>query len=212
MTDRASPRSTRARGRAAVSLACLLLPLLVAGCATTGARAPDGVQRGVASWYGGEFHGRKTASGARYDMHAMTAAHRTLPFGTVVEVHDLDNGLSTRVVVTDRGPFAKGRIIDLSYAAARELDMIGPGTARVELRIVSTPSGGRYLVQVGAFRERDRAEALVTRLAGDFPAVILSDALWHRVQVGVFATRAEAERMRERLLAAGFAAWIASTP
>lgn len=145
-------------------------------------------------------------------MHAMTAAHRTLAFGTVVEVHNLDNGLATRVVITDRGPFAKGRIIDLSYAAARELEMIGPGTAHVELRIVAAPSGGRFVVQVGAFRERERAESLAARLANGFPATVLSDALWHRVQVGVFATRAEAERMRERLLAAGFAAWVAATP
>lgn len=94
------------------------------------------IERGVASWYGEAFHGRSTANGERYDMHRLTAAHRTLPFGTVVEVRNLDNGRSVRVRINDRGPFVRGRIIDLSYAAAREIEMIGPGTARVELVLV----------------------------------------------------------------------------
>ncbi len=95
----------------------------------------------MASWYGEKFHGRSTANGERYDMHGMTAAHPTLPFGTVVEVRNLDNGRSVRVRINDRGPFVRGRIIDLSYAAAREIEMIGPGTARVELTLVRRPGG-----------------------------------------------------------------------
>ena len=85
----------------------------------------------MASWYGPDFHGRQTANGEKYDMNAMTAAHRTLPFNTMVLVENLDNGRSVKVRINDRGPFAKGRIIDLSKAAAEKMDMIGPGTARV---------------------------------------------------------------------------------
>jgi rare lipoprotein A len=98
---------------------------------------PDWVEVGVASWYGDPYHGRTTASGEVYDMEAMTAAHQTLPFGTVLSVWNLDNGLVTTVRVNDRGPFWQNRIVDLSRHAARELDMIGPGTARVRLTIVA---------------------------------------------------------------------------
>jgi rare lipoprotein A len=93
-------------------------------------------EKGTASWYGGKYHGRLTANGERYDMHAMTAAHRTLPFGVVVEVVNLENGRKTRVRINDRGPFKKGRIIDLSYAAARKLGMVRQGLARVKIRVV----------------------------------------------------------------------------
>ena len=121
-----------------------LLPVLIvlaAGCSTKAPPdRPQDVSRyretGVASWYGKPFHGRKTASGERYNMNKMTAAHRTLPFGVVVKVTNLDNGRSIKVRITDRGPFVKGRIIDLSRAAARKLDMIGTGTVRVRIAVV----------------------------------------------------------------------------
>ena len=93
-------------------------------------------QRGEASWYGMPFHGRRTASGETYDMYRMSAAHRELPFGTVVEVHNVDNGRRIQVRVNDRGPFVRDRVLDLSYAAATELDMVHSGTARIELRVV----------------------------------------------------------------------------
>lgn len=93
-------------------------------------------QTGMASYYAHEFHGRKTANGEVYDMHAMTAAHRTLAFNTRVRVENMDNGRAAVVRVNDRGPFAKGRIIDLSLAAAKEIGMTGAGTARVRLIIV----------------------------------------------------------------------------
>jgi rare lipoprotein A len=92
------------------------------------------IGKGAASWYGAELHGERTASGKIFDMHAMTAAHRTLPFGTKVKVINRRNGRSVVVIVTDRGPYAKGRIIDVSMAAARELGMYRRGTGRVELR------------------------------------------------------------------------------
>lgn len=99
------------------------------------APGPGWVEVGIASWYGEPYHGRTTASGEVYDMDAMTAAHQTLPFGTVLSVWNLDNGASTTVRVNDRGPFVRNRIVDVSRRAARELNMMGPGTARVRLTI-----------------------------------------------------------------------------
>ena len=96
-------------------------------------------ETGVASWYGVPYHGQRAASGEIYDMEQLTAAHRTLPFQTVVEVTNLDNGKRVTVRVNDRGPFVKGRILDLSHAAAQKIGMIGPGTARVRLKVVQPP-------------------------------------------------------------------------
>ena len=96
-------------------------------------------ERGVASWYGPGYHGRPTASGEIYDMDAMTAAHRKFAVGTTVRVRNMDNGKSTQVRINDRGPFKKGRIIDLSRSAAREIDMIRPGTARVRVIVIGVP-------------------------------------------------------------------------
>jgi len=114
--------------------------LLSAGCASTGGRLRSGGdwhEVGVASYYGGEFHGRRTASGERYHQGKLTAAHPTLPFGTRVRVTNLENGQSVVLRVTDRGPFRKGRIIDVSRKAARELGFLRAGTARVRVEVVS---------------------------------------------------------------------------
>ncbi len=100
---------------------------------------PDNELEGIASWYGPGFHGRRTASGEIYNMYAYTAAHRTLPLGTYVRVINLENGKSVVVRINDRGPFKKGRIIDLSYAAAKKIGMLEKGTARVRLEILSKP-------------------------------------------------------------------------
>ena len=109
-----------------------------------------GTQEGLASWYGGKFHGRLTSSGEVFDTLGKTAAHRTLPFGTVVKVTNLDNGKSTSVKINDRGPFVEGRIIDLSFAAAQDLDMVNQGVARVSVEIIEYVTEV-YHVQVGAF-------------------------------------------------------------
>ncbi len=108
------------------------------------------LERGGASWYGPRFHGRRTANGERYDMHALTAAHKTLPFGTMVRVKSLVNGREVLVRITDRGPFAKNRIIDLSRAAAVELDMLGIGFKQVVLMV----AGGEVAGKVVAVRQR----------------------------------------------------------
>jgi rare lipoprotein A len=122
-----------------------LLPFLLAGALVGCAGKPAPLnaadlrgyeERGIASWYGRKYHGRLTASGERYDMHSLTAAHRTLPFGVVVVVTNLENGRKVRVRINDRGPFKKGRIIDLSRAAARQLGMVRQGVARVKIRVV----------------------------------------------------------------------------
>ncbi len=94
---------------------------------------------GIASWYGPGFHGKRTASGEIYDMYGISAAHKTLPFGTIVKVVDLETGRSVVVRINDRGPFIEGRIIDLSYGAAKELGMVEKGLAKVGLKIVRWP-------------------------------------------------------------------------
>jgi rare lipoprotein A len=104
--------------------------------AAPGASPAAWTETGVASWYGEPFHGRTTASGETYDMNDLTCAHRTLPFGTRLHVRNLENGRTVVVRVNDRGPFAKDRIVDLSRRAARELEMIGPGTARVRITVL----------------------------------------------------------------------------
>ncbi len=194
---------------------------LAAGCATTQIeRAPVGkTQRGVASWYGPDFQGLMTASGEIFDTHRFTAAHNTLPFGTVVEVTNLENGRTTRVRINDRGPFVKHRIIDLTYAAAQELDMLGNGTARVELRVLPTgtllpeepalAAAPRYTVQVGAFADPQRARALAEELKARYPeAEVRGDGTWNRVQVGSFTDRDLAEEIRKELVDLGFAALV----
>ncbi len=121
-------------------------------------------ETGVASWYGHPYHGRQAADGEIYDMETMVAAHRTLPFQTWVRVRNLRNDRTVDVRIIDRGPFVDGRIIDLSHAAAQQIELIGPGVAQVEMTIVSAPANPEpalFAVQVGAFRERanaDRAE------------------------------------------------------
>jgi rare lipoprotein A len=146
--------------------------LLATACASSappaGPVATGYREEGLASWYGEPYHGRQTASGPRYDMNEMTAAHRTLPFGTLARVTNLENGKRATVLVNDRGPFVDGRIIDLSRAAAEALDSIVPGVVRVRVEVerlgdgmLSSPC---WEVQVGAFAVRDNAERAQTVL------------------------------------------------
>ena len=133
------------RRRAALLLAAAAFLLLVARCASTPSKAPTTPadwsrfrQEGEASWYGPTFHGKTTANGERYNMLHMTAAHKQLPFNTLVKVTNLHNGMSTVVRINDRGPFLKGRILDLSYAAARALGANSPGVIKIRLEVVGT--------------------------------------------------------------------------
>jgi rare lipoprotein A len=175
--------------------------------------ADDYVERGVASWYGTKFHGRRTSSGEPYDMYAMTAAHTSLPLPTYVQVTNLGNRRSVVVKVNDRGPFARNRIIDLSYAAAHRLGMVEQGTALVEVRALNPGEPQRHMasggapsplpvasgsgsaaaavyVQVGAFASRHNAEQLLARLNGhDLGQVAIkeaqrADSPVYRVRIG----------------------------
>jgi rare lipoprotein A len=184
--------------------------LLLAGCVAHEKNIPSlhngHSQLGMASWYGPSFHGKPSASGEPYDMWALTAAHRTLPFGTWVQVTKVETGKRVTVRINDRGPFIKGRIIDLSYGAARELAMIGEGTADVSLTIVSPPNASipsirapsRFWVQAGAFTTLMEAMTLRERLATQYDlvrvqTVNLPSGEWHRVQVGAFPSKKTAQ-------------------
>lgn len=165
-------------------------------------------ETGVASWYGPDFHGKKTANGERYDMYQMTAAHRILPMNTRLTIRNLDNGRTTTVRVNDRGPFVNNRIIDLSYAAAKELGVVGPGTARVYLQTIAGQRlqyVGPFYVQYGAFVVRENAARLQQRLIGrGYRGTRIARGDVHgttywRVQLGAFATLQEAEAQRTRL-------------
>jgi rare lipoprotein A len=162
----------------------------------------------MASWYGEPFHGRRAANGEVYDMNQPTAAHRTLPFGSIVRVTNLDNGRQTEVRITDRGPFVDGRIIDLSFAAARSVDMVGAGIARVRLELLSAgraPAGaGNFTVQVGAFTQRQNAEQLRRRLMARYNAVYIQDydapnGYFYRVRVGRVPSQQGAEQLAAEL-------------
>ena len=164
-------------------------------------------EEGKASWYGVPFHGRRASNGEVYDMNKLTAAHRTLPFGTVVRVTNLSNGKSTVVRITDRGPFVDNRIIDLSMAAAREIDSIGPGVVPVRLEIVSAgidPGSGFFTVQIGAFRDRGNAERLRERLNSEYSPIFIQpydspEGLFYRVRVGKVPGEDAAQRFGEKL-------------
>lgn len=129
---------------------------------------PIWVETGIASWYGPPYHNRRGANGEVYDMHALTAAHRTLPLNSVARVTNLQTGHSTTVRITDRGPFIEGRMIDLSLEAAKQVDVWRPGLAKVRLEVFEAPNpidrGGRWCVQVGAFGSKSEAGKYKTRL------------------------------------------------
>lgn len=198
---------------AALALAAVLLST---ACATTGSaykEKPGYTERGLASWYGPGFHGKRAANGEVYDQTQLTAAHRTLPFETIVQVRNRDNGRRVEVRITDRGPFVKGRIIDLSYEAARQLEMLGPGVVPVEIRVIAGgPAHGRssdFWVQAGAFRDADEAKAFYRQLRQEFPeAKLSSDGDWHRVRLGPFDKRKNAERTRRQLERRGIDAFL----
>lgn len=193
----------------------VLLLLTLAACsgnrkASTIPRAGLPVERGVASWYGTKFHGRRTASGERYDMHELTAAHPSLPFGTRVAVRNTRTGREVVVRINDRGPFSKNRIIDLSYEAAKKIDVVGPGTARVELyRVSALGMPPRFTVQVGAFSESERANLFQQEMIRLYPETVIdSDETWYRVQIGAFDDRDHAESLRRELAAIGVPAVV----
>jgi len=164
------------------------------------------METGIASWYGHPYHGRRAANGEVYDMEMMTAAHRTYAFGTRVRVVNEINGKSVDVRINDRGPFVDGRIIDLSRAAARQIELIGPGTAKVTLIVLGygpAPGDPVFAVQVGVFRELQRADELKKTLEKTYAPVSIvardGDETTWRVLVGRKSTEQEASALAETL-------------
>lgn len=181
-------------------------------------------QRGVASWYGRKFHGRKTSNGETYDMYGFSAAHKTLPMGVYVRVTNLENRREIVVRVNDRGPFVAGRIIDLSYGAAKQLGIVDSGTAKVQLVALGfrkTDQGqvkyqapinydsGRFAVQIGAFSTAENAYRLAAKMRGNFGKAVVAKGVvngqqLYRVRVGKFDSLAKAEVAASNFNADGF--------
>ena len=183
------------------------------------------VERGIASWYGPNFHGKQTSTGEPYDMYAMTAAHKTLPLPTYARVTNLNNNRSIVVRINDRGPFVDDRIIDLSYTAAAKLDMLGPGTAPVEITAIdpnrqsapapvmakASPGAERAtFLQVGAFRDRSAAVQTHSRIKDVAESAHITEPsgknndVWYRVRIGPLAGAAALDRISAKLSALGY--------
>lgn len=162
--------------------------------------------RGVASWYGTKFHAKRTSSGDKYDMYAMTAAHRTLPLPTYVRVRNLNNGRVVVVKVNDRGPFHSNRVIDLSYAAASKLGIFPSGTAQVEIEALSSGKHvAQYYVQAGAFSSAKLAAVLKTKLTKLTPSPVRVERYSKRyiVKVGPFPSKTMSDNLRIKLASNG---------
>lgn len=165
----------------------VLLTVLTLACLASGLSASE-AETGTASWYGPGFHGRVTANGEIFDKEAMTAAHRTLPFGTLVKVRNLDNGREAVLRINDRGPFARGRILDVSEAGARALGMIESGTARIRIEVLRLGTGG----------------SAVAPSAGSSPGSSpAGQAVTVRIQVASYRDASNAGRTAERLRLSG---------
>lgn len=180
----------------------------------------------VASWYGEDFHGRPTSSGEPFDMNALTCAHKEYPFGTKLKVTNTSNNKSVECIVNDRGPFIKGRDIDLSYAAARQIDLIAPGIASVlievqgrdasyirTVKVQSADKRGPFAIQVGAFSDSANAVRLKVSLRLKYANVYIQEAdvkgaTWYRVRVGNFDQFSQAMETAEKLGQEGYPALI----
>jgi rare lipoprotein A len=162
-------------------------------------------ETGTALWYGAEFHGRRTASGEAFDMNGVTAAHRTLPLGTVIRVTNLDNSRSIRVTVTDRGPFVRTQVLELSLGAAKELSFVPQGTTRVTIESVdSVRIDGVFTVQAAAFVEEEMARTLKERLQRKYETVFIvpyesNIGKFYRVRVGAYSSEEKAGRIAAKL-------------
>lgn len=176
------------------------------------------IENGISSWYGPNFHGKLTANGEIYDMNGITAAHRTLPFGTILLVENLDNGKTVQVRINDRGPYAKDRIIDLSKGAAERVDMIGPGTARVRLYLlkgdlensritdIKVPT---YTVQLGSYKKRSQAEKQTADIKGSrIEEINASGGTFFRVYYGTYTDPEDARKEMQRLNDMGYAGFV----
>ncbi len=180
------------------------------------------MESGLASWYGEDFHGKRTSNGEIYDMYAESAAHKTLPLGTIVRVKNLNNNREMEIRINDRGPFVAGRIIDLSYACAKKLDIVRPGTAPVEIVAIGmtdssginadTPDfyyKGNFTIQVGAFRERANAERLRANLEKTYQNAHIQifenvKGVFYRVRVTSSSDLEKAIQQEKMMISNGF--------
>jgi rare lipoprotein A len=179
------------------------------------------VENGIASWYGDDFHGKKTANCETYNMYAMTAAHKTLPLGTVVEVHNLENDKKAVVRINDRGPYVNNRIIDLSYKVASDLGIVRNGTAKVQIVALGTDDmllnkansdmffTGDFTIQTGAFSQKTNAEKMKQMLAPyvdkvDITPIDKNGITFYRVRAGQFTSLKKAQCIEQQLVEKGF--------
>jgi len=201
-------------------LAALLVVLQACGITRVSKKQGQFVGEGVASWYGPNFHGKQTANGETYDMDELTAAHRTLPFNTRVRVINLENDQTVVVRINDRGPYAKGRIIDLSRKAASKIGMIRTGTAQVRLMALGgadTPIDSEaainlsetFTLQLGSFKKRDNAEELAQKLEDSFVRESKVDGKTvYRVYYGQYSNPEDARQAKRKLQRDGYQCFI----
>jgi rare lipoprotein A len=190
--------------------------LLLASCATH--------DKYVASWYGSEFHGKPTSSGEIFNMHAFTCAHREYPFGTILQITNVANNKTVKCVVNDRGPFVSGRDVDLSYAAANEIGLVGKGTSTVGIEYIGRDSSyikevrylsdaGPFTIQVGSFREVANSARLKTALELKYHQVYVTEKdiggqRYYRVRIGTFQRRSDAYRLAKTLAEEGYSIFV----
>lgn len=195
----------------------LIIAIIISSCTLPVYKPPYAsgyIERGIASWYGEEFHGRLTSSGEIYDMYNLTAAHRLMPLGTIAKVTNMENGRSVVVKINDRGPFIEDRIIDLSYSAASALGMIDTGLTPVEIEVVKWGVIiTDFTVQVGAFIIEENALRLKGRLVEKYPDVYIvpyetKDKKFYRVRVGATRDVKEAEQLATELSDTGLTTFI----
>ena len=171
--------------------------------------APITLETGTAAWYGKEYQGKKTASGEVFDMNGLTAAHRTLPLGTVIRVTNIENIKNVIVTINDRGPFTRNRILDLTYAAAKELGFAAQGTARVQIEILEAGrEPAQYTVYAATYTEEENARLLKYRLSKKFEVVAIvpfetNVAKFYRVRVGSYSSEERAELVAAKLAREG---------
>lgn len=199
--------------------------LILSSCVSTGMLEGDYYRlpkssKGIASWYGPDFHGRPTSSGEIFNMYAKTCAHREYPFGSILRVTNLSNKKSVDCIVNDRGPFVKGRDIDLSYGSAKEIGIIGQGVSEVMIeyigrnisyitRVKTLAITGPYTLQIGSFREKENAQRLKNALEFKYRDVYIreysvNDVVYYRVRIGKFMNMDDARELAGILSKEGY--------